>query len=44
MRLASTHLKRMIATFEDMDKALVTLTPAQLAEAAVTDQPAPVAR
>jgi len=42
MRLAANHLKRMIETFEDMDKPLVTLTPVQLAEAAASiPAPAP---
>jgi len=31
MRLAATHLKRMIETTEDMDKVLVTVRPAELA-------------
>ena len=31
-RLAALHLKRMIETAEDFDKALVTLSPAQIAE------------
>ena len=44
MRLAATHLKRMIETFENMDKPLVSLTPAQLAEAAIAGQPPPAAR
>jgi hypothetical protein len=44
MRLAASHLKRMIETFEDMDKPLVTLTPVQLAEAAALNQRALPAR
>jgi hypothetical protein len=44
MRLAASHLKRMIATFENMDKPLVTLTPAQMAEAAIAGGQAPAAR
>jgi hypothetical protein len=32
MRLAAAHLRHMIETSEDMDKTLVTLTPAQMAE------------
>jgi len=31
-RLAALHLKNMIETAEDFDKALVTLSPAQIAE------------
>jgi hypothetical protein len=31
-RLAALHLKRMIETGEDMEKELVTVSPAQLAE------------
>jgi hypothetical protein len=31
-RLAALHLKHMIETAEDFDKALVTLSPAQIAE------------
>src|SRR5581483_3280131 len=31
MRLAATHLRRMIETSEDMDKTLVTLSPEELA-------------
>ena len=34
MRLAGVHLKRMIETFEDMEKTLVTVSSADLAEAA----------
>ncbi len=33
-RLAAAHLARMIETFEDMDKTLVTLSPADLRLAA----------
>jgi hypothetical protein len=36
-RLAATHLVRMIETFDDMDKTLVTLSPADL-ELAATKQ------
>lgn len=32
MRLAAAHLRHMIETTEDMDKTLVTVTPAELAE------------
>jgi hypothetical protein len=34
MRLAGVHLKRMIETFEDMEKTLVTVAEGDLAEAA----------
>jgi hypothetical protein len=34
MRLAGLHLKQMIETFEDMEKTLVTVAAADLAEAA----------
>ena len=34
MRMAGAHLKRMIETFEDMEKTLVTLSPGDLALAA----------
>ena len=34
MRMAGTHLKRMIDTFEDMEKTLVTVSPSDLALAA----------
>jgi hypothetical protein len=34
MKLAATHLKHMIETFEDMDKTLVTLNSAELSAAA----------
>jgi len=34
MRLAGVHLKRMIETFEDMEKTLVTVSPGDLAAAA----------
>jgi hypothetical protein len=40
MRLAASHLKKMIETFEDMDKPLVTLSAAQLAASAGVAQPA----
>jgi len=33
MRLASAHLRQMIATWQDMDKPLVTLTAGELATA-----------
>jgi hypothetical protein len=35
-RLAATHLASMVETFEDMDKTLVTLSPADLQIAAVS--------
>jgi hypothetical protein len=31
LRLAATHLRRMIETSEDMEKTLVTLTPEEIA-------------
>jgi hypothetical protein len=34
MRIAGAHLKRMIETFEDMEKTLVTVSPGDLALAA----------
>jgi len=34
MKLAAVHLKRMIETFEDMDKTLVTLNATELSAAA----------
>jgi hypothetical protein len=34
MRLAGVHLKRMIETFEDMEKTLVTVSSRDLADAA----------
>lgn len=34
MRLAAAHLRKMIQSWEDMDKPLVTLTAAELADAA----------
>jgi hypothetical protein len=40
MRLAATHLKRMIETAEDMDKTLVTLSLGDLKRAAGLLQPA----
>ena len=32
MRLAGAHVMRMVETFEDFEKTLVTLTPEQMAE------------
>ena len=32
LRLAAAHLKRMIETAEDIDKTLVTVSPAEMAE------------
>jgi hypothetical protein len=40
MRLAATHLKRMIETGEDMDKMLVTVSGGDLKRAAGLLQPA----
>jgi hypothetical protein len=34
MRLAAAHLRKMIQSWEDMDKPLITLTAPELAEAA----------
>lgn len=39
MKLAATHLRRMIETGEDLEKVLVTLSAANLAEAAQNPQP-----
>ena len=40
-RLAAAHIEHMVATAEDMEKSLVTLTPAQLQHyAALVAQPA----
>ncbi len=39
-RLAAGHLVRMIETFEDMDKTLVTVSPADLRIAAATQSAA----
>lgn len=39
LKLAAAHLRRMIASGEDMEKVLVTLSPADLAEAAQNLQP-----
>lgn len=40
LKLASSHLKRMIASGEDTEKVLVTLSRADLAEAVPSLQPA----
>jgi hypothetical protein len=32
MRLAAAHIRHMVETSEDMDKTLVTVTPAEIAE------------
>ena len=40
MRIAATHLKRMIETAEDMDKTVVTVSPGDLKSAAGLLQPA----
>lgn len=39
LKLAASHLRRMIEAGEDMEKVLVTLSPADLAEAAQNPQP-----
>ena len=39
MKLAASHLRRMIESGEDLEKVLVTLTPADLAQAAQKPQP-----
>ena len=39
MKLAATHLRRMIESGEDMEKVLVTVSAADLAEAARNPQP-----
>ncbi len=39
LKLAATHLKRMIEAGEDLEKVLVTLSPADLAAAAKIPQP-----
>jgi hypothetical protein len=33
MKMAALHLRKMVATWQDMDKTLVTLTPDELNEA-----------
>jgi hypothetical protein len=38
MKLAASHLRRMIESGEDLEKVLVTLTPADLAQAAQKPQ------
>jgi hypothetical protein len=40
LKLAATHLKRMIASGEDLEKILVTLSPPDLAHASGNLQPA----
>ena len=39
LKMAASHLKRMIEAGEDMEKVLVALSPADLAEAAHNPQP-----
>jgi hypothetical protein len=39
LKLAATHLKRMIETGEDLEKTLVTLSPADLERASGAAQP-----
>jgi hypothetical protein len=39
MKLAASHLRRMIESGEDLEKVLVTLSPADLTQAAKTPQP-----
>jgi hypothetical protein len=39
MKLAASHLKHMIEAGEDLEKVLVTLSPADLAAAAQVLQP-----
>jgi hypothetical protein len=36
MKLAAAHLKKMLETWQDMDKTLVTLNSVELSEAAAT--------
>ncbi len=45
MKLAAMHLRQMIETDEDMEKTIVTVSPADLERSAQTlDQPQPVRR
>ena len=39
MKIAAAHLRRMIESGEDLEKVLVTLSAADLAEAAKNPQP-----
>lgn len=39
LKIAAAHLRRMIEYGEDLEKVLVTLSPADLAEAAQNPQP-----
>jgi hypothetical protein len=39
LKIAATHLRRMIESGEDLEKVLVTLSPADLAAAAQSTQP-----